>query len=44
MEDGPWLITAKDIKNGRINYKTGEKTSWKAFKEELSKKSRDDSR
>ena len=37
-EDGPWLITAKDIKNGRINYKTAEKTSWKAFKVELSDK------
>jgi type I restriction enzyme S subunit len=39
-EEGPWLVTAKDIKNGNINYETSEKTSWKAFKEELSDKSR----
>jgi len=38
--DGPWLITAKDIKNGSINYETAGKTSWKAFNEELTDKSR----
>ncbi|MFZ0326246.1 MAG: hypothetical protein WBP64_12955 [Nitrososphaeraceae archaeon] len=25
-EEGPWLMTAKDIKYGRINYETAEKT------------------
>ena len=39
-EDGPWLITAKNIKNGRINYETSEKTSWKSYNENLSDKSR----
>jgi len=39
-EGGPWLVTAKDIKNGRINYGTAQKTSLKSYREELTDKSR----
>lgn len=38
--DGPWLITAKDIKNGKINYNTAEKTTVDAFDNKLTKKSK----
>ena len=39
-KDGPWLITAKDIKNGKLNYLTAEKTTWSSFNNDLSDKSR----
>jgi len=38
--NGPWMITATNIKEGRINYETSRKTDWKSFKELLSSKSR----
>jgi type I restriction enzyme S subunit len=39
-ETGPWMVTAKDIGNGRINYFTARHTSDEAFKKELTDKSR----
>jgi len=38
--DGAYMITAKDIKNGRIQYQTARKTSWDAYREKLTDKSR----
>ncbi|MGC1131460.1 MAG: restriction endonuclease subunit S [Nitrososphaeraceae archaeon] len=40
VEEGPWLITAKDVKHGKINYVTAEKTTSQAYKQLLSDKSR----
>ena len=34
-EEGPWLITAKDIKYGRINYETAENTTSQAYEQLL---------
>jgi len=39
-ESGPWMITAKDIKDGRINYGEARKTTEEAFSETLTSKSR----
>ena len=39
-DSGPWMITAKDITDGRINYSTARHTSQHAFNEFLSDKSR----
>ncbi|MEM6509016.1 MAG: restriction endonuclease subunit S [Pseudomonadota bacterium] len=39
-ESGPLMITAKDIKNLRVQYQTARKTTQKAFDELLSNKSR----
>jgi len=39
-DDGPWMITATNIKNGRIDYTTARQTDWKSYKELLSDKSR----
>ena len=38
--DGPFLVTAKDIKGGRVNYTTARRTTWDAFNEKLTDKSR----
>jgi type I restriction enzyme, S subunit len=38
--EGPWMITAKDIKNNKINFQTSRKTDQKKFDVELSKKSK----
>jgi len=34
------MVTAKDIKNGRIQYQTARKTSWDAYRDKLTDKSR----
>ena len=39
-KEGPWLITAKDVKDGKINYQTAEKTAQKDYNELLTGKSR----
>lgn len=39
-ENGPWMITAKDIASGRINYETARRTSREAFEEMLTAKSK----
>ena len=39
-ENGPWMITAKDIKKGKINYQTARKTEQNAFNFDISDKSR----
>ena len=38
--DGAYMVTAKDIKNGRIQYQTARKTSWDAYRNKLTDKSR----
>lgn len=38
--NGPWMVTANDVKNGRINYETARKTSEYAFKKLITDKSR----
>lgn len=38
--DGAYMVTAKDIKNGRIKYQTARKTSWDAYRSKLTDKSR----
>jgi type I restriction enzyme, S subunit len=38
--DGPFLVTAKDIKDGRVNYLTARRTTWDAFNKKLTDKSR----
>jgi type I restriction enzyme S subunit len=38
--DGAYMVTAKDIKNGRIQYQTARKTSWDAYRSNLTDKSR----
>jgi type I restriction enzyme S subunit len=38
--DGHWMITATNIKNGKINYHNARKTTRKAFEELLTDKSR----
>ncbi len=39
-KDDPYLVTAKDIKDGKINYATARRTTWDAFKTLLTDKSR----
>lgn len=39
-ESGPWMITAKDINDGRIDYSEARKTTEEAFSETLTSKSR----
>jgi type I restriction enzyme S subunit len=39
-ESGPWMITAKDINDGRIDYREARKTTEEAFSETLTSKSR----
>jgi type I restriction enzyme, S subunit len=40
VEDGAWLITATNIRNGKINYTHALKTDWKSFNELITDKSR----
>jgi type I restriction enzyme S subunit len=40
VSDGPWMVTAKDIIGGRIDYSTARKTSLEAFAQRLTPKSR----
>lgn len=40
VEDGAWLITATNIRNGKINYAHALKTDWKSFNELITDKSR----
>lgn len=40
VDEGPWMITATDIADGRINYETARHTTRKAFDTELTAKSR----
>jgi type I restriction enzyme S subunit len=39
-EEGPWMITAKDIKGERINYEEARKTTKEAYKNKITGKSR----
>lgn len=39
-EDGPFMITAKDLEGNKINYNTARKTSREAFNNKLTDKSR----
>lgn len=39
-ENGPWMVTAKDIGDGQINYFTARHTSAEAFERDLTDKSR----
>jgi len=39
-EDGPWMITAKDVIDGAINYSTARHTSEEAYRDDLTDKSR----
>jgi len=39
-DTGPWMVTAKDIKGGKINYDTARKTTQEAFSNKLTDKSR----
>ncbi len=39
-DEGPWMITAKDIKNEEINYETARKTEQESFDFQISKKSK----
>jgi type I restriction enzyme, S subunit len=37
---GPYMVTAKDIRGGKIDYKSARHTSWDAFENDLTDKSR----
>jgi type I restriction enzyme S subunit len=39
-DEGPWMVTAKDVANGSVNFETARRTSLKAYKELLTDKSR----
>ena len=39
-EDGPWMVTAADVRDGQIDYSTARHTSQQAFDEDLTEKSR----
>src|ERR1700680_2140243 len=39
-DEGPWMVTAKDVRNGRVDYSTARHTSWEAYRNELTDKSR----
>lgn len=39
-QDGPWMVTAKDVSNGVVNYKGARRTSVHAFQNLLTDKSR----
>lgn len=39
-EDGPYLLTANDVAMGRVNYETARRTSFTAYQDELTQKSR----
>ncbi len=38
--EGPFMVTAKDIHHGRIDYTTARHTSWTAYRDDLTDKSR----
>ena len=38
--DGPFMVTAKDIHGGRIDYSSARHTSWEAYRDHLTDKSR----
>jgi len=40
VDDGPFMVTAKDIHDGRIDYSTVRHTDWKAYRNDLTDKSR----
>jgi type I restriction enzyme S subunit len=40
VDDGPFMVTAKDIHDGRIDYSTARHTDWKAYWNDLTDKSR----
>lgn len=39
-DEGPWMVTAKDVADGKINFETARRTSRKAYEELLTDKSR----
>ena len=39
-DEGPFMLTAKDVNGGRIVYENARRTSWEAFRNELTDKSR----
>jgi type I restriction enzyme, S subunit len=39
-DEGPWKITALNIRNGKINYENARKTDWESFNTLLTDKSR----
>jgi type I restriction enzyme S subunit len=39
-DDGPFMVTAKDIHDGRIDYSTARRTDWTAYWNDLTDKSR----
>lgn len=39
-DEGPWMITGTDIRDGQIDYATGRHTSRRAFDEDITEKSR----
>jgi type I restriction enzyme S subunit len=39
-DDGPFMVTAKDIHDGRIDYSTARHTDWEAYRNDLTDKSR----
>jgi type I restriction enzyme S subunit len=39
-DEGPFMLTAKDVNGGRIVYENARRTSWDAFRNELTDKSR----
>ncbi|MCV7047750.1 restriction endonuclease subunit S [Mycobacterium frederiksbergense] len=38
--DGPYMVTAKDIRGGRIDYDSARRTTWDAYRNKLTDKSR----
>ena len=39
-DEGPFLVTAKDVHDGRIDYSTARRTSWDAYRNAVTDKSR----
>ena len=39
-DEGPFMLTAKDIHDGRIDYDNARRTSWEAYRNDLTDKSR----
>jgi type I restriction enzyme S subunit len=39
-DDGPFMVTAKDVHSGRIDFSTARHTSWDAYRNKLTDKSR----
>jgi type I restriction enzyme S subunit len=38
--EGPFMLTAKDVYDGRIDYENARRTSWESYRNELTEKSR----